>query len=90
MGMPGRGERPGCRCGRFVEIVNLLFIRSQWDQETQRLAPLVRLVQSYCPSPNTPPPWWGGLRGGKSEWVIADHIRALVFFDGRWSAAARP
>jgi alanyl-tRNA synthetase len=32
--------QPGCRCGRFIEIANVLFINSQIDQLTQSLRPL--------------------------------------------------
>ncbi|HET60062.1 MAG TPA: hypothetical protein ENN32_06810, partial [Chloroflexi bacterium] len=31
---------PGCACGRFVEISNILFIHFLMDQETQTVAPL--------------------------------------------------
>ncbi len=39
----GCGEtcQPGCRCGRFVELANILFIHAQIDQETLALRPLV-------------------------------------------------
>ncbi|MCP4346163.1 MAG: hypothetical protein GY795_11645 [Desulfobacterales bacterium] len=32
---------PGCRCGRFTEVANVLFINSQIDQATKSLKPLV-------------------------------------------------
>lgn len=37
----GKTCRPGCSCGRFVEVANILFIRSQIDQKTAQLEPLV-------------------------------------------------
>ncbi len=37
----GEGCQPGCRCGRFVELANILFIHAQIDQETLALRPLV-------------------------------------------------
>jgi len=33
--------QPGCSCGRFVEVANILFIRSQIDQKTGQLESLV-------------------------------------------------
>lgn len=36
----GPGCRPGCACGRFVEISNILFIHFLMDQEVQSVAPL--------------------------------------------------
>ena len=40
---PGCGAscQPGCRCGRFVEVANILFIYAQIDEETLALRPLV-------------------------------------------------
>lgn len=36
----GSDCRPGCACGRFVEIANILFIHFMMDQETHSVAPL--------------------------------------------------
>jgi alanyl-tRNA synthetase len=101
----GPACQPGCRCGQFVEIANVLFIHSQIDQltsllnplvtpfvetvigverlamlserqssvfEVECLAPLVRQVQSSRRATTSPTEM-------KSEQVIADHIRALLF-----------
>ena len=40
---PGCGAscQPGCRCGRFVEVANILFIYAQIDEETLEMRPLV-------------------------------------------------
>lgn len=97
--------RPGCRCGRFIEIANVLFIHSQIDQlsgslnplitpfaetvigaervamcrfgkssvfDLEPLASLIEFVRSR--GQGTDPS--GDIR---SEQVIADHIRALLF-----------
>jgi alanyl-tRNA synthetase len=101
----GPACQPGCRCGQFVEIANVLFIHSQIDQltwsltplvtpfvetvigverlamllerkssvlEVECLAPLVRLVRTWSQGTFSP-------AGVRSEQVIADHIRALLF-----------
>jgi len=100
--------QPGCKCGRFIEIANVLFIHSQFDQATQSLNPLVapfeeavigvervamalqkkssvfeleclarlvRLVRSCHQAIDSP----DSNKSIKSEQVIADHVRALLF-----------
>lgn len=102
---PGCG--PGCLCGRFIEIANVLFIRWAYDEITGNLSPLVTpfdetvigverittalegksnvfelqdlkvlvdALRPYCKSTASNPG-----TGVKSEWIIADHIRALLF-----------
>ena len=100
--------RPGCRCGRFVEFVNILFISLHIEDEldtirlldepftetvmgTERVAmllqgkpsvfeidsirPLVEHVRRFYQRAQPQSP----VRAAKSERVIADHIRALLF-----------
>jgi alanyl-tRNA synthetase len=37
----GPACRPGCRCGRFIEIANVLFIRARFDQVSRTFEPMV-------------------------------------------------
>ncbi len=101
------GCGPGCRCGRFIEIANVLFIRWVYDEVTGDLSPLVTpfdetvigverietalqetfsvfesedlrflvdAVGSFCDA--APRQLDTNI---KNEWVIADHLRALLF-----------
>ncbi len=100
--------QPGCKCERFVEISNTLFIYWQFDQVTQSLHPiktpftetvigieraamalqegmsvfdtvglaaLVKLVRSSYHGTA----FLNAEQQARSERVIADHIRALLF-----------
>jgi alanyl-tRNA synthetase len=102
----GSACQPGCKCGRFIEIANVLFIHSQFDQSTRSfeplatpfdetvigvervamalqqkhsvfeldcLAPLVKVVRSYHKDSFDSKRWL------RSEQVIVDHVRALLF-----------
>lgn len=104
----GPACQPGCRCGRFVEFVNILFISLHIEDElnivkpldepftetvigTERVAmllqskssvfeidsvkPLVEHVRRFCQGAQPQ----GPVRAKKSERVIVDHIRALLF-----------
>jgi len=103
----GPNCRPGCRCNRFIEFVNSLFIFSRVDEKTQSLvtldepftetvigderaamllqgkssvfeiesiAPLIELVQSFYEEKPS-----DTVDSVRSERVIVDYIRALVF-----------
>jgi len=96
---------PGCRCGRFVEIVNILFVSYEINEKTksvheakrpfieivigvERIAmllqnvlsiyeidsikPLIKHIQQYCSKNNQE-------KSIKSKYIIADHIRAILF-----------